>query len=403
MTDTPKIPHVAWRNGKPRFVPSTTLRAMGYEGKDLRHESGRWFSAGEALDWSRTFAANLDRTRREARKRRRQRPAPAAVTESPKVAPVLPLRQLFDDFLDPRKNPGIEDLAEKTRKDYRWKADVFKNHAPDAWTAEVEALTKPICIGIYEALRVNVGLPSAVGAMRVLGIALQWAIDRGRLQSMAVNPAHKLKMKVPPPRLRVGTIAEMKAMIDAADRLGLPWMGDCFVLALWTGQRQADRLQLTTHAKTPGRQILRQEKTRAIVSIPEAPVVRERLKAAAGRRKLAEVVSPFVVLNEEKWQQVTPAVYRARYESVRRLAAKSHPSLKDFRDQDFRDTAVTWLARAGCTIPEICAITGHELGSATQILKHYLALDPTMADAAIAKMVEWYEGETKTNADENDI
>ncbi|MGR6465404.1 tyrosine-type recombinase/integrase [Rhizobium sp. PAMB 3182] len=400
MTDAPKIPHVAWRNGKPRFAPSPTLRAMGYESKDLRHENGRWFTAGEALDWSRTLAANLERARRESRKRARSRPAPA-ILEKPKVAPVLPLRQLFEDFLDERKHPGIADRAAKTRLDYRQKANIFRNHAPEVWQSEVEALTKPICIGLYEDLRMRVGLPSAVGAMRVLGIALQWAIDRGRLPLMPVNPAHKLKMKVPPPRLRVGTIDEMKAMIAAADAIGLPWMGDCFVLAIWTGQRQADRLQLTTHARVPGRLIFRQEKTRAIVSIPEAPLVKERLKAAAERRKLAEVVSPFVVLNEEKWQPVTPAVYRARYESVRRLAAKTHPSLKDFRDQDFRDTAVTWLANSTATLPEICAITGHSLVSAHQVMKHYLALNPELATSAIAKMVEWYEGETTTNTDES--
>ena len=63
------------------------------------------------------------------------------------------------------------------------------------------------------------------------------------------------------------------------------------------------------------------------------------------------------------------------------------------RDQDLRDTAVTWLARAGCTLPEIASITGHSLRSIHQILQHYLAITPELADSAIAKLVAWMEKE----------
>ncbi|MDR3372869.1 MAG: hypothetical protein P4L98_03985 [Ancalomicrobiaceae bacterium] len=58
-----------------------------------------------------------------------------------------------------------------------------------------------------------------------------------------------------------------------------------------------------------------------------------------------------------------------------------------------RDTSVTWLARAGCTVPEICAVTGHSLQSATQVLKHYLATHAEMADNAIKKALVWIEGQ----------
>ena len=73
------------------------------------------------------------------------------------------------------------------------------------------------------------------------------------------------------------------------------------------------------------------------------------------------------------------------------------PSLADFQERDLRDTAVTWMALAGATIPEIINVTGHSAESAVQILKHYLARDAGMADAAIMKMVSWYEagGETE--------
>lgn len=67
------------------------------------------------------------------------------------------------------------------------------------------------------------------------------------------------------------------------------------------------------------------------------------------------------------------------------------PSVKDAHDQDLQDTAVTWLSRVGCTLPEICQITGHALQSATQTLKHYLSAHPEIADHAIEKLVTWME------------
>ncbi|MGC4027061.1 MAG: hypothetical protein QM744_19120 [Mesorhizobium sp.] len=48
-------------------------------------------------------------------------------------------------------------------------------------------------------------------------------------------------------------------------------------------------------------------------------------------------------------------------------------------------------------IPQIISVTGHELESATQILKHYLARHPELADQAIRQMIAWYDagGETE--------
>lgn len=76
---------------------------------------------------------------------------------------------------------------------------------------------------------------------------------------------------------------------------------------------------------------------------------------------------------------------------------KPCPSLEGFRDQDLRDTAVTWLARAGCTVPQIAAVTGHSETSVHSILKHYLALHPELADAAIARMTEWFDQHNSHN------
>lgn len=50
---------------------------------------------------------------------------------------------------------------------------------------------------------------------------------------------------------------------------------------------------------------------------------------------------------------------------------------------DMRGTAVTMLADAGVTVPQICAVTGHTLQSATRILEKYMARTAAMSKAAI--------------------
>ena len=47
--------------------------------------------------------------------------------------------------------------------------------------------------------------------------------------------------------------------------------------------------------------------------------------------------------------------------------------------------------------PEICAITGHSLASATNILRHYLALHPEQADNAIGKLNAWLTAKETVN------
>ena len=54
---------------------------------------------------------------------------------------------------------------------------------------------------------------------------------------------------------------------------------------------------------------------------------------------------------------------------------------------DLRGTAVTRLAKAGCTVPEIATITGHSLKDVGTILdSHYLSRDHALGESAIRKL-----------------
>jgi hypothetical protein len=54
-----------------------------------------------------------------------------------------------------------------------------------------------------------------------------------------------------------------------------------------------------------------------------------------------------------------------------------------------RRTAVVHLSRAGCSVPEIAAITGDSVSRTVSILEVYLPRDSEMAAAAIAKLDAW--------------
>ena len=46
---TIKVAHFVWRNGRPRWNPSPSLRSRGFKGADLKDEQGNWLALGPAL------------------------------------------------------------------------------------------------------------------------------------------------------------------------------------------------------------------------------------------------------------------------------------------------------------------------------------------------------------------
>ncbi|MGO8401359.1 tyrosine-type recombinase/integrase [Rhizobium ruizarguesonis] len=389
----PKITYVTWRHGRPRFIPSKGLRERGYEGEDLKNDDGAWMTAGQCLEWSRAFTRQL--AREDAAKPKKKAKAKKATPAAVPLTRSYSVEQLFADWLEPGINPHMGTLAKKTVDEYRYKGNVFKNYAPDIWTSEVEALDKPICLGVYDKLFVLAGHASAHGAMTILGIAIEWAISRGRVRGLVVNPAHGLGMAAPPARLRVGSIEEIDHFVATADAAGWPEIGDMIMLGVWTGQRQGDRLELRYEGVRARRMHFRQMKTGARVSIPVARELQKRLDAAIIRRKDLGIDDEHVVVCERLKRPFTSSHYRHKIEDMRVLAAATMPSIADLRDQDLRDTAVTWLKRAGCEIHEICAITGHSPRTIFDILKHYMAIEEEDATAAIEKMEKWHAKERR--------
>lgn len=411
-----RITYVSWRDGRPRFNPSPELRAIGFKGRDLRTPAGAWMSAEQALAWSTAnetaIAARRAEVARAAAAKRKPQPLKPAAAGGAYIS----IEALFEMYFRSPRMTGqvVEDgrrrqrpASPKTIKNYRYMAEVLSRFDGDLWTGPVEALTRPAVFDLYERLWTRSGLAMARSVVAVLSTAVTWALKRGRIK-LTHNPCLGLGMELPAPRVRALTPAEVRHLVATADRLGRPEIGDAITLGVWTGQRQADRLQLLDVGLVDGRRIFRQGKTGAVVAIPSSPELDARLAAMRARREAWKVQPAGVVVdekirklpvrstldpNEVPRQPFKADHYKHVFAAIRDAAAASMPSVLGVHDQDLRDTAVTWLARAGCTIPEICAITGHSAASAHSVLKHYLASHPEMADNAIKKMIGWYDGQ----------
>jgi len=277
-----------------------------------------------------------------------------------------------------RESPRFTRLSAKTRANYAWCLGVLSD-----WRgAEPAANIRRRDVQAYYLGRYRAAPAAATAAVRVLRLVLQFGLNAGMVES---NAAARPGLIDPPPRLRVWTGPEIAAMVAACDGAGRGSVGDAVLLALYTGQRQGDVLRLLTLQYDAGRLVLRQSKRRAMVSVPAHPALAARL-ARPDRPPGVTLVAA-----EGTGRAYASDHFRHLFARLRNRAAATCPSLVDARFADLRDTAVTRLAEAGATVPEIAAITGHQERSVHSVLKHYLALTDALADTAIAKLIAHQE------------
>jgi len=402
------VPYLAWRDGRPRWVPGPKLRAGGFKGRDLKDEFGQWLPFEAAVAAARALNAEVAAAKGGAGRR-----LPPARGRT--------VKDLLDAYFASEKFGRLEPA---TRVDYKIKANVVlierrnrseaqkrdRQGVPTLFSkAPAAAIGKPETLAFFEhLLRDGRSIAVARGAIMVLSAAYQWATTSTAWR-LRDNPCHELDLPSPPPRLRIATDAEIRALDAAATALGRPSVGDAIYLALFTGQRQADVLHLIepfgenrslVERVASGEPIrFLQRKTGARVGVFATTQLAARLAEADARRRRLKVVPEAIVVDERTGDAYGGDAFRRLFADVRALAITGDeeralapcPSLADFRFQDLRDTAVTWLARAGATLPQIAAITGHSMKGIHTILKHYLELDEGMAREAITKLQAWID------------
>ncbi len=151
----------------------------------------------------------------------------------------------------------------------------------------------------------------------------------------------------------------------------------------WTGQREGDILRLKWSAydgqvirlkQRKGQRRGKRKNASAIVVIPVAEPLKAALDAARAAR-LAAKVTPLKLEDEaiclnsegEPWREGRDG-FNGFISSFRKAKEKA-----GIEGVSLRGTAVRRLALSGCTVPEICAITGHSHAEANAILEaHYL-------------------------------
>lgn len=420
MPATVSIPHVAWRDGRPRFVPARNLRARGYKGKDLKHPDGAWFTFEEARRWSAMLVAEME-----------QRPERIAEAAAP--APVYSLGGMIADWLVALQLQGRKakngastekPLSKSTIADYTKKTALLEKDFPAQWAEEAAKLTSSQARGLYKLILEKRGLAQASGVIRALSACYAWAATN-RPTLIKINPCYRLKLQTPAARRRAASREEVEQLIRAADMLGRPEIGDMVALGAFVGQRQKDRLALQW-SDIKGSEIeVRQSKTDAFVRVKIGAALAPRLAAARERHRLLKPRARNVVLDEPNRKPFAADHYRHVWAVVRAAAAdgiedeeasavarqgwkptrrapepptvwklEGMPSLADLTDQDLRDTAFTWLATGGATDSEIAAVTGHSPTTLAQMKKHYLAINPEMAANAVSKRDAWWFGGT---------
>jgi integrase len=131
---------------------------------------------------------------------------------------------------------------------------------------------------------------------------------------------------------------------------------------------------------------LRQSKGKARVPVP----VGEPLKLALDEAKQLKRSATTILVNT-RGKPWSSDGFRSSWDK-----AFDRAELGDLHFHDLRGTAVTRLAIAGCTVPEIASITGHSLADVQEILDaHYLGGRIELAESAVTKLNAAYASGTE--------
>lgn len=388
-----KIAYFEWNDGHPRWNPGPLLRKAGYKSQLLKDAGGAYLP----LDAAMAAAAKLNEklnTERNTAGGGTAHSAPQRIARVP--IPRLPsprlaasnrsVAALIDRY---KKHGAFAKKAKKTQRSYAYHLRLIDELFGDlpAMNVNLEILED-----FYKDLEREKGRATANAVTRTGKLLFNYGAKHDWLTT---NPWSKLETGALAGRLVVWAPQEIKALMAAAKNLGWQSQADALLLGLLTGQRQGDIRTLVESAFDLKDKIIQivQMKTKAKVRIPMVPKLYERLKELVGKDRIGEV-TPLsarpVLLCETTGEPWKEDYFRHTFAKVRAEAAKLCPSVLDKRWSDLRDTAITWLAIAQCTIPEIASITGHSLATIHQILdKHYLVRDDQLSVSAVSKLADF--------------
>lgn len=407
-----------WRDGRPRWIPSPTLRKAGLKGQDLKDARGQWLARGASIDAA-------DALNKAAAQRR------AGLAPAPRAEDRRSIGALLDAYLgDPARKlaPSREFDAIKNKADRRSKlsrmVDVLAGYTqkpgPGAKPAELEAyaaaratvrafsidvLEPPAfedtpdlseaqgpLYDLYWKLHDHVGLNMAHGVLSDVSAWLEWCVKRRALRQ---NWAKLVDRETPPGRIRVATWDELRALIAAATDAGLHSIADSIILGVDLSWSQTDRLGLTWGqisadytVKGSRQKTGRKGETPLLEALgrPRIDAIRRRQADLYG----ANVKPTHVLVCELTGKRWSARYYREKFAEIRAAAALKVPSCATVKDLDLRDTAITVGKAAGLSAEQIATRSLHSLKRIHDVLdKHYVELGQEIADAGASKLNEY--------------
>jgi integrase len=205
---------------------------------------------------------------------------------------------------------------------------------------------------------------SLTSALARLG---SWAFDRGEIDRNILDKMQRVYHANRADKLW------LPEHVAAFTLHASPEMHAALMLGMHSGQRQGDLRRLPWSGYDGNRITLKQSKGGRTVSVRCTAALRTMLDAMP-RRGVLILMTP----TGRAW---TKRYFNEHWTEVARAA-----EITDLHFHDLRGTAITMLAEAGATVPEIAAVTGHSLKHVTSILETYLSRTRHLADAAIIKL-----------------
>lgn len=399
-----------FRDGRPRWIPSRTLREAGWRGRDLKApKSGDWLSRGLSIDMAEAINQAVAAWRRgELVPDAFADIAPQGATAKPRMTTAQRLERhsigtLIDEYLASHE---VQELKPRTQAEYKSKlkrlADALagyfatpsRNPKPAekaaydekvatvrAWsvkvlqTPEEEEDGEALLYTVYWGLRKKAGAHTADGVLRVTSSWLEWC--RTQKRAIRTNPTQDVKRKALDGRMRPASWPELLALVEAAEGLGYPSIADSIILGVDLSWSQADRLALTWKQVSAAYRVrARRVKTNRpgetplldALGKPRIDKIRERQKGLYG-----ENVKPtHVLICETTGEPWGASHYQVTFAEIRRQAARKVASAIEVLDKDLRCTAVTVAYDAGLSEVQIAGRTLHSLKQIREILDgHY--------------------------------
>jgi integrase len=380
---------------KPKYVYRWVRR------NKLRPDKEYWYSQPPGMSaqiipyplLSEEFIAFAERRNREAM---HMKPLPAAPGTFRHLADIYRGHPIFgvvpskkQRASDPvRYGKGIEppiepskswrELRPRSRSGYTRYVDQIVKMWGDDLVADLEIEM------VVEARDARVKTPRIANHFLAVLTAMLWvAVERKRTFGIDDNVAAKadrfgVKSGVKARKEYWTYEAEQTFLADADENDPVIALGER-ILA-YTGQRPGDsRAMLLTDYDSEKVQVI-QSKTGAKVWVKCHKDLKPHLdKAVADARAKGIINGTFI--RGLRGEPMGERYFATRWDAVAQRTGTSH-----LHRQDLRRTAVIRLAEAGCTVPQIAAITGHSLKQVENILETYFVRTYEMGAAAITKL-----------------